>query len=171
MPRRCRVCDDSRLEEINKALLTEAYRQVARRFDLSPSTLYRHRENHLAEALAQARERATAVAQETAQAEAEHGADLGAEIEQLKSEARTIGEQARSKGDLRTALDAIGRLTKLVELAAKRAGEVGAQREGVVYVDARQWTLVKHVVEQHPEVRRQLSEVLEGREAPEGAAE
>ena len=49
MPRTCTVCSDSRRLEIDQALrVGEPLRAIATRFSLAPSSIHRHRVNHLA---------------------------------------------------------------------------------------------------------------------------
>jgi transposase-like protein len=48
MPRRCTVCDHPQRHGVDQALVTGApYRSVARQFELSESSVYRHKIDHL----------------------------------------------------------------------------------------------------------------------------
>jgi len=48
MPHVCTTCQHPDLEEIDRALLAnEPLRRLAVRFDLAPSSLYRHKKHHL----------------------------------------------------------------------------------------------------------------------------
>src|SRR5215212_9228542 len=57
MPRRCTVCDHPQRHGIDEVLVTgAAYRSVAKRFELSESSVYRHKTEHLPARLLKARE-------------------------------------------------------------------------------------------------------------------
>jgi hypothetical protein len=57
MPRRCTVCDHPERHSIDEALVSGVpYRSVARRFELSESSVYRHKTEHLPAHLLKARE-------------------------------------------------------------------------------------------------------------------
>jgi hypothetical protein len=57
MPRRCTVCDHPQRYSIDETLVTGApYRSVAKRFDLSESSVYRHKTEHLPAHLLKARQ-------------------------------------------------------------------------------------------------------------------
>jgi FixJ family two-component response regulator len=98
MPRRCTVCDHHKRHSIDEALIRGApYRSIAKRFELSESSVYRHKTEHLPAQLLKARE-----VEEATQAD-----DLLEQVRNLQAHALDILERAEKAGDLRTALAAI----------------------------------------------------------------
>ncbi len=70
MPRKCSICFHDEAKAINLLLINGLpYRNIAKRFDVDPAALYRHKKNHLAELLAKAGE--------------EKGSDLLLEVNKL----------------------------------------------------------------------------------------
>lgn len=117
MPRPCTICSHAQQGEINAALLHgEPYRSVAKQFSLSAPSLFRHRHDHLPAALSQAK---------AVQAVAD-GNDLLNRLTTLTRETEAILREAR-KGkakDNETALKAIGRLERQLELHIRFLGEL-----------------------------------------------
>src|SRR3712207_9300377 len=106
MPRRCTVCDHSERHNIDGALVSGTpYRSVAKRFGLSESAVYRHKNEHLPAHLLKARE-----AEEVAQAD-----DLLEQVRNLQAHALDILERAEKAGDLKTALAAISQARRSEE--------------------------------------------------------
>src|SRR5215208_4383500 len=115
MPRRCTVCDHPESHSIDEALVTGApYRSVARRFELSESSVYRHKTEHLPAHLLKARD-----AEVAARAD-----DLLDQVRNLQAHALDILERAEKTGDLRTALAAISQARGNLELLGKLAGQL-----------------------------------------------
>ncbi len=57
MPRTCTVCNHSQLEAIDLALVAgEPYRSVAKHFEASPPSVYRHQQEHLPNTLLKSKE-------------------------------------------------------------------------------------------------------------------
>ena len=114
MPRRCTICTHPRREEIDRALVEgESFRNIAERFGVSLGALHRHRE-HVQDDVQQAIE-AKAV---------RSGRSVLDRIRELNREARSLLEEARSKGRYAAAVQAIGAATRLLELEAKLLGEL-----------------------------------------------
>ena len=137
MPRRCSICTHAEREEIDKALVAGASSvpAIATLFDVSQRALYRHREKHLPETLAQAQE-----AREVAQAD-----DLLAQLEGLRKEAHRIKDKAEKGADYRTALAGIRELVRIVELMAKVRGEL-AQEGAVTVVLMPEWVALRTTI-------------------------
>lgn len=107
--RTCTVCRHPKREEIDAALVSQVpIRDVSGRFGATKSAIDRH-QKHLAPALLKAEG-----AKEEASAE-----NLLDTVRGLAADAHRIRARAEKANDLRTALDAIGKLTKIVELLAK----------------------------------------------------
>jgi hypothetical protein len=156
MPRRCTVCDHPQKHSIDEVLVTGApYRSVAKRFELSESSVYRHKIEHLPAHLLKARE-----AQEVAQAD-----DLLEQVRDLQAHALDILERAEKAGDLRTALAAISQARGNLELLGKLAGELDERPVVNLNVSA-EWlelrTVIVAALEQHPEARGAILRALEG---------
>lgn len=114
MPRRCTICTHPRREEIDRALVEgESFRNIAERFGVSLGALHRHRE-HVQDDVQQAIE-AKAV---------RSGRSVLDRIRELNREARSLLEEARSKGRYAAAVQAIGAATRLLELEAKLLGKL-----------------------------------------------
>jgi transposase-like protein len=156
MPRRCTVCDHPQRQAIDEILVTGApYRSVAKRFDLSESSVYRHKTEHLPVHLLKAKE-----VEAAARAD-----DLLEQVRNLQTHALDILERAEKAGDLRTALAAISQARGNLELLAKLSGEL--QQEGTVnlhlspeYLEVRTAILV--AVEPYPEAARAISRAMLG---------
>src|ERR671913_749223 len=156
MPRRCTVCDHPQRHDIDEALVTGApYRSVARRFELSESSVYRHKTEHLPAHLLKARE-----VEEVAQAE-----DLLEQLRHLQTHALDILERAEKAGDLRTALAAISQARGNLELLGKLAGELD-ERPVVNLNVSSEWIELRAVIvgalEPHPAAHTAVLRALEG---------
>lgn len=130
MPRTCTVCSHRKLSEIDAALVSnESFRNIAKRFGVSASAVYRHQQQHISGAPDQVNAVALTPQPET----------LMAKIIQLGDEARRLGKKAEDAGDLRGALAAVRELVRIVELLGRIEGEISDPGEpttiNVVYVD------------------------------------
>ena len=155
MPRRCTVCDHPERHSVDGALVTGApYRSVAKRFELSESSVYRHKTEHLLTHLLKARE-----VKEIAQAD-----DLLDQVRDLQAHALDILERAEKAGDLRTALAAISQARGNLELLGKLAGELD-ERPVVNLNISPEWLELRAVIvgalEPHPAAHRAVLRALE----------
>src|SRR5215211_717293 len=156
MPRRCTVCDHPESHSIDETLVTGApYRSVAKRFELSESSVYRHKTEHLPVHLLKARE-----AEEVAQAD-----DLLEQVRHLQTHALGILERAEKAGDLRTALAAISQARGNLELLGKLAG--GLDERPVVNLNVSpEWlelrTVIVGALEPHPAAHSAVLRALKG---------
>lgn len=156
MPRRCTICTHPRREEIDRALVEgEAFRNIAQHFGVSPYSLHRHR-THIQDAIQQA----------SAARAVEVGVSVLDRIRELNREARSLLEEARSKGRYAAAVQAIGAATRLLELEAKLLGELDERPSvQVALVASPEWARLRAVVLEalapYPEARAALVERLE----------
>src|SRR5215204_2924314 len=155
MPRRCTVCDHPDRHSLDEALVTGApYRSVAKRFELSESSVYRHKTEHLPAHLLKARK-----AEEVAQAD-----DLLDQVRNLQAHALAILERAEKAGDLRTALAAISQARGNLELLGKLAGELD-ERPVVNLNISPEWLELRAAIvgalEPHPGAHRAVLWALE----------
>jgi hypothetical protein len=148
------VCDHPERHSIDEALVTGApYRSVAKRFELSESSVYRHKTEHLPAHLLKARE-----IEEAARAD-----DLLEQVRHLQAHALDILECAEKAGDLRTALAAISQARGNLELLGKLAGELD-ERPVVNVLLSLQWLMIRttmlEALATYPEARAAVAESL-----------
>ena len=131
MPRTCTVCRHLERDAIDTALVAgkESLRGSAWRFGLSASALRRHKADHLPVALLKASD-----AHDVAR-----GDKLLGQVRELSRETREILAQAKASGDLRTALIAVEKIGRMLDLETKllaHFGDQAAEATGktVVYV-------------------------------------
>jgi hypothetical protein len=118
MKTRCTVCHHPQRAEIEAAHVAGvSFREIGKRFDRSKTTIQKHIKLHVPEAAQKALDAAN-------DREVEAGGSFLDELERLKGEARRLQAQAEKKKDYRTALTAIDKLTRLVELQARILGEL-----------------------------------------------
>ena len=115
MGRTCTICRDERREEIDLALIAgDPYRTIAKTRRLSEAAMFRHKKNHLTQALVRSKK-----AQEVVQSDR-----LMDRLRQLHAETMGILREALDTDDNRLALQAVGRAAKLLELEARLLGEL-----------------------------------------------
>lgn len=125
MGRPCSVCSHPKLKEIDQSLLIGTpYRDIARRFEISPSAAHRH-SKHVQSAL-------TAVAQEDAVA---YGRTVLAQVRTLTDRAVRLLDRAEEEGDLRAATGAIREARSCVELVARLEGQI-VERHAHIHQEA-----------------------------------
>jgi hypothetical protein len=111
MPRTCTICQHLDRAAMDAALVAGAsYRDIAGRFHVSKTAVARHAGEHIPAALAQAQE-----AREEAQA-----LDVVRQLKTINARAVAILAEARKRRDDETALKAMDRIHKQLELQAKR---------------------------------------------------
>jgi hypothetical protein len=137
LARRCTVCTHPDVERINAALVAGelSYRAIAKRFGISKQAVGRHAQNHLPATLARAQD-----AEEVAEAD-----DLLGQIEDLREQAQEIKDKALRANDLKTALQGIRELVRIIELLAKLRGELD-ERPQVNILLLPQWVTVRSVL-------------------------
>jgi transposase-like protein len=115
MPRMCTVCAHSERASIEAALVSgAAYRDIARQHHVSKDALMRHKADHIPAAIAKSQE-----AKEEAQA-----LDVVRQLKAINGTAIAILADARRRRDDDTALRAMDRIHKQLELQAKLLGEL-----------------------------------------------
>jgi hypothetical protein len=154
MPRPCTICHHPQREAIDQALVAgEAFRNIAQRFAASSDAVYRHKQDHLPQHLCQAK-----AAQEVRQADA-----LLAKVQALEADARRIQATAEADGDLRTALQGIRKLVRIIELQARLLGEL-QEGQTVNILVLPQWQDLRSVILRalvpYPEARQAVTTAL-----------
>ncbi len=110
---RCTVCHHPQRAEIEAAHVAGvAFREIAKQFDKSKTTIQKPIKLHVPAAAQKALEAAN-------DREVQAGDAILAEVQKLKSEARRLQAHAEGKKDYRGALTAVRELTRLVELSAR----------------------------------------------------
>jgi hypothetical protein len=153
MSRKCTVCSDPQRELVDDAIVGGvAYRRIAAHHDLAEASVRRHAAAHLPATLVRA----------TEAAEVSRADILLSQADALRAEALNLLEEARNRGDLRTAVAAIGQARGVLELLARPAGELSDTRVNVVvsaeWVEMR--TLILDALEPFPEARAAVSGAL-----------
>jgi DNA-binding transcriptional ArsR family regulator len=132
MARPCSICTHSSRDAIDEALIAgEAYRKISERFGVSPAALSRHLRRHLVALLAGRRE-----------VEADN---LLEQVADLQRQAQAIKDKAEAAGDLKTALQGIRELVRIIELLAKLRGELDT-RPVVNVLLSSEWLQVRAVL-------------------------
>jgi hypothetical protein len=110
MTRTCTICTHRDRESIDKALLAgEAFRNIAKRFDIGASAAFRHKAEHISGTLIKAQQAA----------DVDYGQDLFAHVQDLNRRTVAILEQAERTNDPKTALSAIREARGNSELLCK----------------------------------------------------
>lgn len=118
MNTRCTVCHDPQRAAIEQAHLDGTpYRELAQRFGRSRTTIQQHIKAHLPNAAQKALRAADG-------REIAAGDRLLADINDLRHKAEALRLKAEKKGDLRTAMQGIRELGRLIELMARMLGEI-----------------------------------------------
>jgi hypothetical protein len=129
MTRVCTVCKHKQLEEINKQLLNGTpYRDIAKHFELSSTSLHRHKERHIPTELSKAKE-----AREVAQADG-----LLDQVRNLRQKALNLLHQAETSNDLRAAGIFLKELREQIKLWAELEGRLATQPQINILINP-QW--------------------------------
>ncbi len=162
MPRTCTVCTHKDCQAIDAALIAgEPVRGLASRYvPLKPSSIQRHREEHLPQNMAKAKDAKDAA----------HGDDLLRQVKSLEDKAISLLLAAEKAGDFKTALSGVREARGCIELLAKLMGEL-SDAPTVNITISPQWLHVRAVVvqtlEPFPEARHAVAAALAQLEAVE----
>jgi len=146
------VCSHKDVEEINKQLLSgPSLRTIAAQFNLTKTSLIRHRESHIPDLLLKSND-----IQNITSADA-----LLARLEEEAGFVRDMREAASAEGDIELALKAVDRALKCVDLYAKIRGLIQTQPQvnlqQVNIYDNPEWvelrTLIITALDPYPEAR------------------
>lgn len=153
MPQVCTVCKHPDRAKIDAEIVGGTGNlTIAKRYHLSKDAVRRHGEGHLPARLAMAAE-----AVEVASADA-----LLGQLERLRGDAERIKRKAERGRDFKTALAGVRELTRLVELAARLAGELPTANVNLVL--SPEWTMLRTrllaALLPYPEARVAVSRAL-----------
>jgi hypothetical protein len=156
MPRPCTVCTHPERAAIDKSLAgNESNRDVSIRFGPSIPALQRHRAHHLPIVLARAQRRAEqrqdaahadavgTVAHEREEREQAQALDVIQQLRVVNQVSVAILHEARQAGDRDTALRAIDRITKQIEVQARLLGQLEESRTEINIVVHPQWIALR----------------------------
>jgi hypothetical protein len=136
MPQTCTVCRHPDRAAIDRAIVAgEALRNIAERVSLSVTALHRHKSDHLPAALVAAK-----AADDTGRA-----LDVIGQLQTINRVAFGILKEARDARDGATALKAIDRIQKQIELQAKLLGDLD-ERPVVNVLLTPEWATVRAVI-------------------------
>ena len=122
MPRKCKICDHDRRQEITLALLHgESLRSIAQQFTVSRGVVARHL-RHISDSVRRAQELM----------DLEHGKSILLQLRELGAQARDVGLSAERTGDRRTVLAALRETTRILELEARLTGELNEKPEAKI---------------------------------------
>ncbi len=154
MPRACTVCTHAERETIDRALVGGATsRAIAAQHGLSNGAVHRHQTDHLPAALVKGKE-----AQEEA-----HALDIVKQLKTINAVTFEILAAARKGRDSETALKAIDRVQRQIEMQAKL---LGALNDGTVVniLVAPEWLEVRATLlvalQPYPEARHAVAAAL-----------
>ena len=125
MPRTCSVCAHLSLSEIDKALVTRrSYCAISRSFGVGRDALRRHTKEHLPDRLKKASEHE----------DVREALDVVAQLKEINGASLAILKEARSLRRNETALKAVDRIQKQIELQAKLLGELDERPQVNLYL-------------------------------------
>ncbi len=158
MPRPCSICVHEKRRAIDKALIAgDPYRRIAARFGVTTQALRRHRDNHIAELVAQA-------AEQKQGEDLAYGGTLTEGVERLRRESAEICGEARSGQDFQTALKAIATQGRLIELQARLCRQLEDGSQINILINP-QWIQIQAAVTQalapYPEASQAVVAALE----------
>ncbi len=156
MPRSCLICQHPDRESIDKALARQtSNRELARVYSLSEASIRRHKANHLPARVARAQE-----AEDVREA-----LDVVRQLKAINAASLHILKEAREQGRQGTALAAIDRIHKQIELQAKLLGELDDRPQVNVLVSP-QWLELRATIvtalERHPQARESVLRAVDG---------
>jgi len=163
MTRACTICAHPALAAINKALAAgESPTALAARYStIGRMALERHTDNHLPKSVVKAQE-----TEDVRQA-----LDVLVQLKAINSASQQILADARRQGDPETALKAIDRIHKQIELQAKLLGELD-DRPVVNLLVLPEWLRVRgtllSALAPYPEARTAVASALARLEADSG---
>jgi hypothetical protein len=155
MPRGCTVCAHGERAAIDAALAAgEAVRTVASRYvPLSKTAVQRHKDEHMTEMLRKAR-------QAREGATDEHALDVVKQLKAINGASLQILHEARQGQDPQTALKAVDRIQRQIELQAKLLGDLD-DRPQVNVIVSPEWVSIRGEIlvalRPYPEARQAVA--------------
>jgi hypothetical protein len=158
MGRTCTVCSHKSRDEIELILVnrSSSYRDIARRFAVSKDAVSRHvNQGHIAERLLKVRD----------EEDVRSALDVTQQLKTINADAVGILRAARDGDDPGTALRAIDRIHRQLELQAKLLGDLD-ERPVINVLLSAEWIELRAVIvgalSAHPDAREAVMHALEG---------
>ncbi len=156
MPRACTVCEHPSRGAMDKALAGGASnRSVASLYDVSEASVRRHKGKHLPALVPKAQEKE----------DVREALDVMRQLKAINAASLAILKDAREQGKQGTALQAIDRIHKQIELQAKLLGELDDRPQINVLVSP-EWLQLRATIvtalEAHPQARGAVLRAVEG---------
>lgn len=156
MPRTCTICQHPHREAIDLALARRAaLSETAAKYRVSDDAVSRHKANHLPAKLVLAQE-----AEDVREA-----LDVIKQLKAINAASLHILKEAREQGKQGTALAAIDRIHKQIELQAKLLGELDDRPQVNVLIST-EWlqlrTTIITALDAHPQARASVLRAVEG---------
>ena len=146
----CTICAHKDKDEINQVLLTgQSKRSIAAKYNISLTSLRRHNDSHLSQALIKGKE-----VQEVTQADT-----LIGDLQFLKGKAMTLLDKAQEVDDLKAAASLIGQARQVIETLAEVRGELDRTQTVNIFINP-QFQQVQNIIlqelEAYPEIRSRI---------------
>jgi len=156
MPRSCTICSHDARAGIDKALVGGASnRSLASLYDVSEAAMRRHKGSHLPARVAKAQE----------VEDVREALDVIKQLKAINAASLNILKEAREQGKQGTALAAIDRIHRQIELQAKLVGELDDSPVVNIIISA-EWIALRAVIvaalAPHHEARSALLRAIEG---------
>ncbi|MCH9650806.1 MAG: hypothetical protein K0U98_21440 [Deltaproteobacteria bacterium] len=191
MPRVCSICRHPEREAIEKALVGNdaGYRSIAKRFAISESALFRHRQKHLPEVLARGlaavptpvhgtvgegsepdshAKRIANHHQALEDQQDRHAIDVMQQLKAINAACLEVLRQARADGKHSILLRAVDRIARQIELQAKLLGQI-QDTQTVNIAILPEWHGIRQMVlealQPYPEARIAVARALKGAES------
>ena len=146
----CTICSHNDKDKINRALLTgQSNRSIAAQYGLAETSLRRHKDNHLTQALIKGKE-----VQEVTQADT-----LIGDLQFLKGKAMTLLGKAQEVDDLKAASSLIGQARQVIETLAEVRGELDRTQTVNIFINPQfqqVQNIILHELEAYPEIRSRI---------------
>ncbi len=153
MARVCTVCRHDRRHDVEVALVRrEPYRDIARRFSVSKDALSRHTKEHLPDRLLKAQEHE----------DVREALDVVAQLKVINDASLAILKEARDEGEPGTALRAIDRIHKQIELQATLLHQLdeGSRVNNDVVIAPHAQVAIVQALEGYPAARQTVADTL-----------
>ena len=159
MPQTCTICRHPARDKIDEAFAAGTpYRSIAKQYGCSEPAMYRHTAEHIAQAIKQAK-----VAQDETRA-----FDVVKQLREINDVARAIMHASLEAKKNGTALFAIDRIQKQLELQAKLLGDLNEAPQVNVYITP-EWREIRativHALVPFPSARIAVASALSQLEA------
>jgi hypothetical protein len=163
MSRKCSTCQHVKRAEIDRRLAAgEPNNQIAKDYQISPSSLYRHRANCIGLASS------NAIMKEAARGTAAVAClptrdELGNAYAELKLRIDRIASQAEAEGSLKVALSGLNSIRQTLDSLSRLAGHDQAQVNVAVHADINLDVLFERIIklfDHEPNIKSRIAQEL-----------